>query len=216
MCPSSVAVQHSDTVMDYDPHISEVTIYNPYPPHPRLTSSSCAFARILQWRHRNAHWLMVSSVLTMSPAGETIILREMYIHGRTPLTDTTVKGIVLIDCLITRQALLGILVPECDLAILGDKTTLAVGPDTVIDGVHLSCLELELWRLLPGDGNQLYTWLAASMTGVDELLFSAELDVDITIVQGALDRWCRATHRIKIQQIHEQLHYRCKGVLPKS
>ncbi|KAK0461840.1 uncharacterized protein EV420DRAFT_1640145 [Desarmillaria tabescens] len=167
--------------MNYDSHINEVTIYDT-----TLSYSQLYFTVIhtIQWRHWDARWTSVSEVLDVTPAVDTLIFRDTYVHGQMSVLGTAIRDVALINCRVTHQALSGLLVPDRG---PGDFR----GQNVIF----------YMWYLKPEDGNQLFAWLTTSVKGVRDLILGVELDVDISIVQGFLNRWCKTLQTIKIKQI---------------
>ncbi|KAK0469432.1 uncharacterized protein EV420DRAFT_1472666 [Desarmillaria tabescens] len=189
--------------MNFDWHITEVTVIDlpsvithfQSPAH----HDSRALPVTIQWQHENADPSTLGPVIGLLANVQTIIFWDTCLSGPISLLNTTVQEVVLLDCSMTQEALLGLLTPWGSLSISGGRTRATVGPSRDAEDLILQTLYIDFQDIPPHFGYSLYSWLSTA-SKVRNLYVRAELDMDTVIVQGFLDQWYSDIKRFKMIQ----------------
>ncbi len=139
--------------MDFDRHIAEVTVFEPstvinhfqLPVHHNLHPLPIT----IQWQHANADPLMLGPIVHLLSNVQTVIFQDTHLEGPVSLVRTWVQEVVLLNCSVMQESLLGLLKPWGSLSISGGRTTEMEEPHREVDALALRTLHMNFEGLPP-------------------------------------------------------------------
>ncbi|KAK0421587.1 hypothetical protein EV421DRAFT_1747162 [Armillaria borealis] len=139
--------------MDFDRHIAEVTVFEPstvinhfqLPAHHNLRPLPIT----IQWQHANADPSTLGPIVRLLSNVQTVIFRDTHLEGPVSLVRTWVQEVVLLNCSVTQESLLGLLKPWGSLSISGGRTMETEEPHREVDALALRTLHIDFEGLPP-------------------------------------------------------------------